>query len=139
MSDYSGSPPNFLPEMGAFDRIGDDDLNLPPIIGPGGGSQDPLDRFRLKVNAISYNLKDYNVPISKNDISVMLEKAGNLDKVKYKNPSAYVLGYIASSGGRNITRDSVNKTSKYIPHLQEGSVLPPDIVRYARLWVNLNA
>lgn len=139
MSDYSGSPPNFLPEMGAYDRIGDDDLNLPPLIGPGGGAQDPLDRFKLKVNAISYNLKESNVPISKDDISVMLDKANNLDKVKYKNPSAYILGYLASSGGRNITRESVNKTSKYIPLLLEGSVLPPDIVRYARLWANLNS
>jgi hypothetical protein len=134
--------PEYKPEMDAWNRVG----------LPGGGligavpqnrveraMMDPLDRFRLYVDATSRNLNNWDgVDISEESIEKMLNSAARLKEVGHKNPTAYVLGFLATGGGHQISKkdfDYVNK--KVLPHAAEGSVLPPDVVRYARLWETL--
>ena len=66
---------------------------------------DPLDRFRLYVDGISRSLNNWdNVNITQADIDQMLITAAELDVVEYKNPSAYILGYLVTNGGKTIDK-----------------------------------
>lgn len=132
----------YKPEMGAFDRVGLPGAILGGIVGPDGKIdrtiQDPLERFQIQTDAIARNLMEQNINISENDIQIMLEKAVLLKYVNFKNANAYVTGYIASQGGIEISKESFNYTvKKVLPLLLEGSVQQPDVLRYARLYLNL--
>ena len=101
---------------------------------------DPLDSFRINVDAISRSLRNWDdVKISEKDITEMLESAADLKYVQYKNPTAYVLGYMASNGGKKLDKTSFDSViKKVLPHTEDQtSVTPVDVVRYARLWQNV--
>ena len=101
---------------------------------------DPLDSFRINVDGISRSLRNWDdVKISEKDITEMLEMAVDLKYVQYKNPTAYILGYMASNGGKKLDKTSFdNVIKKVLPHTEDQtSVTPVDVVRYARLWQNI--
>lgn len=129
----------FRPEMGAFNRVGMPGAILGGMVGPDGKIdrtiQDPLERFQIYTDAIARNLMGQDVSIAENDIQKMIETAPKLKYVHFKNPNAYVTGYIASKGGNDITKKQFEYTiNKVLPLLTEGYVQPPDVLRYARLW-----
>ena len=100
--------------------------------------QDPEERFKRYVGAISHSItEDGLYDISVEDRNKMCRVASNLKTIKYLNPTAYILGFITTDGGQKIN----NKTIKYIftvlHLLTDVSVKPPDVVRYARFWLNL--
>jgi hypothetical protein len=133
--EYSDEETIFKPEVTAFERTG-----YGGILGEtkDRALQDPLEKFQIAVDAISRSLNNQNTILSENDIQILLEKANKLKYVYYKNPQAYILGYLASNGGKNIDIKSFKHVStKILPLLSEGSVLEPDILRYARLWETL--
>lgn len=144
MGDWSGdwSPegPTFLPEMGVFNRVGGGIM-----IGTGPKNRmerammDPLDRFRINVDAISRNLNNWDgINISEESIQQMLEKSDKLLAIEHKSPSAYVLGYLATGSGNKLTKRNFDYViNKVLPYIEEGSVLPPDVIRYAKLWETL--
>jgi hypothetical protein len=78
-----------------------------------------------------------DVKLTETDINMILEKTRLVPNLKYKNYVAYVLGYIASEGGRSL--DKVNYViDTVLPKLDDkGSVEPPDVVRYASLWMKI--
>ena len=126
---------NFQPEINAWDRVG-----LP---GQGLGvpqnrieraMMDPLERFHQYVDATARNLD-----ISNSNILSMLNNAKKIEDIGYKNPTAYVLGFLATGEGRKLTKDNFDRVvNKVLPYVKDGSVLPPDIIRYARLWESLS-
>ena len=129
-------------EIGVYDRVGMPGEILGSIGGPEGikesNIQEPLERFISITNGISRNLMGQGKQISERDINILIKKAYKLDKVEFKNPTAYILGYIASSGGQEIKEELFRYTViEILPVMTEGSVLPPDILRYARLWMKL--
>ena len=69
----------------------------------------------------------------------MISQVDNLKYVNFKNPSAYILGYIASSGGSNISESNVTYCfNSVLPFVElEAGLQLPDVIRYARLWTNL--
>lgn len=75
---------------------------------------------------------------SNEDINTMLTKLFLVPALKYKNATAYMLGYMASHGGRDNPLDA--KQVKYVitdilPSLGPNiGVTPPDVIRYARFW-----
>ena len=113
------------------------------LVGPDGkidrSLQSPLDKFKIAVDATARDLKDQVTYIDETDIIILIDNANNLPDIHYKNPSAYVLGYIVSTGGRK----PINKNifTKILPIMQliPGSVTAPDIIRYARLWLDLTS
>ena len=136
--------PKFGDEFAVFERVGLPGGQLGGITGVDGKIdrtiQDPLERFQVFVDAISRDLMGQNISIDEDDIQKMIDTSRNLNKVKFKNPTAYVLGFIASRGGTEISKSSMEYAiKKALPLTAEGesSVLPEDIIRYARLWVNL--
>ncbi len=141
-------PDNLQPEFAALQRVG-----LPGQVGAllGGGRdvpmrgidramQDPLERFQEYVDAIARNLRSWDdVSIDDTDIEKLFVSARKLKDVGYKNPTAYILGYIASEGGNKMSDPKSQgwKNSLIaLKHLDD-TVLEPDIIRYGRLWLSL--
>ena len=71
----------------------------------------PLDKFKMDVRIVARQLDSYPDPnISNDDIIKMIETAAKVDKVEHKNPTAYILGFLASNGGRKLD----HKLFKYV-------------------------
>lgn len=142
--DYHDDGPSMEAEAKAFERVGAsgklaellstplDDINKRSVISP-------EDRFLINTDAFCRRLNAENIyPLTEIDINAVLEKTTDILQLKYKNYVAYVLGYIASQGGRELKVDKVkNIITNILPKLaDEGGVYPADVVRYARYWNN---
>lgn len=125
---------DYLDEHNVFDRAGGNGYNEFDIM-------DPVERFKSQVNGIARNLNGYETirGISLNDVTYLLDMVRNLPKPEHKNAACYVLGYIATNGGRNISVPQVTYVfQKVLPYIDSSKkVKKPDIVRYARLWMDL--
>lgn len=99
----------------------------------------PEDRFLIGVDAECRRLTEEGEVLTQDDIDNMLEKSQSLKGLKYKNVSAYILGYIASNGGKSLEKKKVMRVlNDVLPMLKKTSgVEKPDVIRYARLWTNL--
>jgi hypothetical protein len=141
---------NYIDEVGAYERAGFGELTellgystLPSLEGA-REITDPIDRFVSMVYAVSKNISDSGkMQITDNEIIEMLSKVRlNLVKhVVYKNPLAYVLGFVVTRGGGNINTSVFNTIVNIIlPYIltTENTVLPEDVVRYARFWKTIN-
>ncbi len=139
--DYNEIPGGiFLDEMGAYLRAGGG-ANI-GIVGPDGKidriNMDPLDKFKIAVDAISRNLMGNGVYIQERDIATLIQTTEKLHHVHYKNPVAYVMGYVASGGGGKMTKKQFDYTvSSALPLIADDGVQPSDVVRYSRLWTTL--
>ena len=102
-------------------------------------TQDPVERLKININAISIDLKNHYDNITFDDSGFMIENISKLNKPEYKNASAYVLGYlvIKGSGGKLIKKNINIVFDKCLAYIQDSSVKKPDVIRYARLWLNL--
>tara|TARA_B110001450_G_C17466513_1_gene418433 strand:- start:37 stop:444 length:408 start_codon:yes stop_codon:yes gene_type:complete len=130
----------FKDEFGAWLRAGPADTGCLDADGKFNKTiQDPILKFKCYVDIISRKLISDNINIGERDIENMMSKAESLQYISFKNPSAYIAGYIASSGGKNITETSVTYCfTKVLPLIElEGGVQRPDIIRYARLWMKI--
>jgi hypothetical protein len=140
--EFESDGEKFEAEIGAYGRVGfpgSDLVGKTPTSRLERSTQEPIERFRQRVNAVSQKIKNLNESdIDQSNIIEMLTMAANLDVVEHKNPTAYVLGYLASGGGVSLssTKDFNYVIENLLPHLDE-YVLPPDVIRYARLWLNL--
>ena len=137
----------FQPEFAAMQRVG-----LPgqtgvllqgrdvPMRGIDRAMQDPLERFQEYTDSIARNLRNWDdVSIDDTDIEIMFLKARDLKDVGYKNPTAYILGYLASEVGKKLSdpkSQGLKNALTALSHLDD-SVLKPDIIRYGRLWLSL--
>ena len=147
----SGSPSYFQDEANAYDRAGFG--GAAAFLGTNFGDgpfadmakninklvQDPADRFAVYVDAICRSLKGREgVMISEDDIIAMLMKIRRLQYIEKKNATSYVLGYIASSGGTRLDKKIIARTiTQTLGYSRDSSVLPADVIRYARLWMTL--
>lgn len=131
-------------EANAFERTGPSGV-LAELLSSGTnelrkkGSKDVVsieDTFLKTVDAVSRRLGEDNlVKITKDDIESMLLKSQEIKGLKYKNPIAYILGYLASKGGRELEKANVLFViNKVLPEISEGGIEPADVVRYARFW-----
>ena len=130
----------FEPEMGAFNRVAFTGLtgNAPKTRFE-KAVQEPLEKFVQNVEAIARNINSGNVIITNNDIQEMIETAYYLEHVEHKNPSAYVLGFLATEGGKNMTKELYDKIiKKALPLIDSDAfVSEEDVIRYSRLWLQL--
>ena len=105
-------------------------------------TQTPLGRFCLRVDAVSRNINEscagFSIPDE--EIQVLLNRSQNLPRVEFKNPTAFVLGYLATRKGTiGITKTSLKNVWGCYGSVgginKDSSIREPDIIRYARLWV----
>lgn len=96
---------------------------------------EPIDRFKSYVGAISHRMSEDNIfDISIKDRNAMCLKANNLDKIKYLNPTAYIIGYFVTKGGNKIDKKLLQKSFTKLHLLTDDSVKSADVVRYAKYW-----
>lgn len=137
MSDID-SEDDFVAEMGAFERV-----------GAGGGMlggklsklekalQEPLERFQSQVDAISrsINALESKVKIHQHEIDQLISYAEKLEYIQYKNVTAYILGYMVVTK-KVIDKHKFQTVTKILGKIDDDSVKPPDVIRYARMWIN---
>lgn len=95
------------------------------------------DRFKSAVNTAFLDLKGENlIRISDADLRILIEKIDQITVgVKYKNPTCYILGYVATSGGTKMNKSGMDTVLKIVPKLDKKlGIEPPDVIRYARYW-----
>jgi hypothetical protein len=144
-SDEFGDEFTTKPEADVFNRTGQPGISELLCGGGGGGEinrliQDPKQRFACYVNAISMNLmNEDSVKLGNEDINNMLKKIHNLTNVGRKNPTAYIMGYLATNNGIKLDKKSFNRVINNVLPLVDvnAGVTPPDVVRYAVLWETL--
>jgi hypothetical protein len=102
-------------------------------------SMTPNERLRIYVDALSRKLNDDEVlKITDNMIEHMLTYISNLKNPENINPIGFILGYIATDGGKNMNKTQVKNVIKIVKKLDdEGGITDPDVIRYSRLWLNL--
>jgi copper chaperone CopZ len=122
-------------------------------------SQNPDIGFREKINTIcnyyiengiiSYKIKGRTIEFDENTIKEILKSVDYISNVQYKNPTAYILGFLASNGGISIEKETIKKIfnlvtdkedeegNKIYAKIKEGNVNPEDIIRYANLWIKI--
>lgn len=130
----------FVAERGAFERVG--------IIRPGellksriaGGNLEELnntlfrlnlndeEKFSIILNASFNNVKEY-LDLVERDLVILLEMIPKIPHLKYKNATAYILGYYTLSKG-TINKDKINKVFKVLKNFP--NITEPDVVKYAR-------
>lgn len=147
--DYNEFNPK--PEANAYDRTGmpgSSLLNCGDVGGNFGDIQkkinrmvhEPEQRFACYVDAICRNLANSDhVQLGQEDIDIMIGKIRNIKDVGKKNPTAYILGYMASRNGMRLDKNVFDNVVKRVLPLVDASagVTPPDIIRYSRLWETL--
>ena len=113
-----------------------------------GGKQNKLFRSDIEIFVHSvYNVgKELinNSILSSGDLDILLNYMSKLNNPQYKNATAYILGYIASGGGNDITKERAKKaiglirfSKKDIYSVEDKSIDCAAIIRYARLWQNI--
>jgi hypothetical protein len=131
--------PVFQQSINAFAQAGFAPLGLGTLDVLGMNKKfDAKGHFKETVNAIAQQLREDRIKLSGNDLEQLIETVDILKEPQYKNPTAYLLGYIASEGGRDIQRNNVNNVFKNIlKTVSDKSVKEEDVLRYTRLWYNL--
>ena len=97
-----------------------------------GGEKSPKEVFRKTIAAIFDTIKD-QLKLSKEDLNNMSEPVERLTHIQYKNPTAYILGYYVTKGGKqDISKESLKKAEAANP--DSSNVTLPDIIRYSVYW-----
>lgn len=134
------------PEMGAYDRVAVTNLTgNAPKTRLEKAAQEPLEKFIQSVEAICLDIRNDGINITNGDILEMIETASYLEHVEHKNPSAYILGFLATEGGKKLLQTEDGKKELYLKIIKkalplidsEASVFPEDVIRYSRLWLQL--
>lgn len=103
--------------------------------------QSPYENFKIYVNAFSLKYIDEGkVELSPQDITNMLNYISFLSNPEYKNPIAFILGYIASNGGKGMDKVTFKRADSALKKIvidADLNITPPDIIRYAKLWKKL--
>jgi hypothetical protein len=118
-------------EIDAYNRVSQGNLNQ---LLSGNKYLTPKDRFLINTYKLCQRMTDENIYNLKKQLNVILEKGSELKNIEYKNHVAYVLGYIASDGGRNIKEKTIKEViDNILPQLGDDiGIEPADIIRYAR-------
>lgn len=131
---------NFAQEFSAFERANrggvlGEFLSDVMIEGKSARSSSPEDRFMKFVNAIATELN-----LSFNDIRKILEtiESQKINHIAYRNPTVFVLGFIASRGGSNVIyKSEVERVFEMLPKFKDLEIHPADVIRYMRFWLTL--
>jgi hypothetical protein len=145
-AEFAQDEPRLEMEAKVFERVGPSGV-LSELLSISGGvdmdnkkkirEMSPEDRFLIFTDAMCRRIDaDGIVKLSEADITNILTKTRMIPDLKYKNYVAYILGYIASEGGRSLKVDKVRFVIDRILSSinDEGGVEPADVVRYAKYW-----
>jgi hypothetical protein len=155
---------SFRLERNAFERLGFENvLGLGGTINLKKSGYTDTEKFKLialatiilindlfdgEISHIEFNNKNYG--FKDPEIKYILDLSENLPDFKYKNPSAYIFGYIpvfkrfdgskSIKGKRSIDKEALQDSYNIYEKIEPGLSVKFDIVdilRYARLCLNL--
>lgn len=133
-ADFEGDDIEYKAEVNAYDRAGPGGKLAELLETHDGKTVSPEDRFKISLHALGQNLISQGL-LTHTDVDNMLEKTQFVTGLRFKNYVAFLLGYMASQGGRALKKDVVlNVINNVLPKIKEGGVYPPDVIRYARYW-----
>lgn len=96
-------------------------------------------RFVIYTDAIARNLNDRNIiSMSYNDIKNMLGLIAKISNIKYKNPTAFVLGYAVTKTGNRIDGKVLLSLEPNLKKLDVKITLA-DVLRYATMWLRIRS
>ena len=128
---------DFREEFGVFDRVGGGGMAMPKSRFE-KALMDPLEKFQTFIYALVGDLRgNQDINIDGRSIESIIAYSSKLSNIQFKNATAYVLGYFASGGGKNISKDRVQYAFKMLHEINTNSVSEIDVIRYARLWMTL--
>jgi len=152
-SDYeeeynSGSDdgPQYAAERSAYERTGKEDPFTVVFDKPEPSEKKEHDKWvrgLSKRERFYYTIRTEVIPeiedIFPGQITkqVLVDKTLDLVGLEYRNPWAFVLGFIASGGGRRLEKAEILNTLAKTPVAikEKYGITPPDVIRYARYWV----
>jgi len=123
----------FVPEGKAFERVGRTALTTYSL----KGAKNPFEKFKILLSVViektAYALK--LTPTDKDNIVEFTTRAPN---IIFKNAACFILGYIASTGGQQITDKSFKKAVDGLGTVVGtfDGIEEPDVLRYAVYWMN---
>ena len=118
-----------MAEVNAYERAGGSLISSYSL----KSARNPKEKFSIILSATLQKMASRD--ITENDKSTILHSIANRDDIIYKNPAAYILGYIGSRAGRGITKESMERAFNNIGTAI--GVEEPDVVRYSVFWVNM--
>ena len=97
---------------------------------------DPVQRFTQFTKTVAQEMISQGIiNLKKPDVRYIIDQILDIPNPKYKNPTAFVLGFWVTRRNGTIDKDRVKKL---IPHL--ASLTYPvkdfDVIRYANLWID---
>lgn len=101
---------------------------------------EPLVRFKTIVGAVSHRLTEDDIFMFDNtDREILCTMADEIEGViydiKYLNPTAYLLGYVAINKQNYISKKIIQKIFKSLPKIGDTSITQADVCRYSRFWL----
>lgn len=98
--------------------------------------KDKVQRFKTFVSFVATEIRDDQLlDLKPSDINFLINSVSNILTPEYKNPTAYILGYILLKKG--YTKHALEKDIIPILNRLTYTVTPHDVVRYARLLENI--
>ncbi len=125
----------YVNEMAAFDRAGKQNISW--------NMTDPIEKFKEHISRNVNQLRDRGLEIGGNiaDDNTILYLQNSISNIgtnaAYMNPTAYVLGYIATNSGKEaLTHERLQNAVTAMNIIDNSHVSVVDIIRYARLWIS---
>ena len=125
----------FQTERKGFERGGGGiriDVNLRMI-------SNPYEKFRIISTAVMNKINShYPSSFSMDDFGNISDKISSINFIEYKNPSAYVLGYYVTRGGReDVIEDRLERVDRnFLDVINETRTIVTiiDVIRYGAFW-----
>jgi hypothetical protein len=137
--EYSGQYSDevkFENEYNVYERVGVDILGE---LGTGNADvdlQDPVQRFTQFTKTVALEMITQGIiTLKKPDVRYIIDQIPDILNSKYKNPTAFVLGFWVTRRDGTIDKD---RLSKLLPNLASLTypVKDYDVIRYANMWIN---
>lgn len=124
----------FENEYNVYERVGgiQDELGT----GTDVDLRDPVQRFTQFTKTVAREMISQGIiTLKKSDVRYIIDQIPYILNPKYKNPTAFVLGFWVTRRDGTIDKDRVKKL---LPHLTSLTypVKSFDVIRYANLWIN---
>ena len=90
-----------------------------------------IDKFHI-IMGISLSKINRIFELSEQDMDILIDQSYKINKVRFKNPICYILGYCLIQN-KNISMNRLNTVIKNIGKFNDITV--EDVIRYARYWL----
>lgn len=97
--------------------------------------RDPIQRFTQFTKTVATDMVNKRfIFLKRPDIDYIVDQIQYIKNVKYKNPTAFVLGFWVTTRDGTIDKEKFVNLVKYLP-LLDYPVREADVIRYANFWI----